>query len=50
MDVSGGNTKKHTVTELTPYTNYNMAIKAFNSGGEGPESDEVFAPTDEDSK
>ena len=50
VNVPGGTTTSHTVTRLTPYTNYNFAITAYNSGGEGPASDEAFAATDEDSK
>ena len=36
------------VTGLTPFTNYTLAIKAFNSGGEGPESDAINFNTLED--
>ena len=50
VNVPGGTTTSHTVKGLTPYTNYNFAITAYNSGGEGPASDEAFAATDEDSK
>lgn len=46
----GGNTESYTVTDLKPYTDYSMAMKAFNSGGEGPASIEVFAPTNEAGK
>lgn len=45
-----GNTRTHTVTDLTPYTNYNLVIKAFNNGGEGPASTEVRAETEEAGK
>ena len=38
----------HKITELTPYTNYIFAITAYNSGGEGPASNEAFAETQED--
>lgn len=48
--VANGTTEKHTVTELKPYTNYNMAVRAFNSGGEGPASVVVLAQTDEAGK
>jgi hypothetical protein len=41
---------EETVTGLTPYTKYNMAIKAFNSGGEGPQSDEISFDTLQDGK
>ena len=50
VSVPGGTTTSHTVKSLTPYTNYNFAITAYNSGGEGPASDEAFAATYEDSK
>ena len=49
-NVTGGATQTYTVTNLKPYTNYNFALKAVNSGGEGPQSDEVFAPTEEAGK
>ncbi|XP_068759030.1 fibronectin type III domain-containing protein-like [Montipora capricornis] len=47
VDVSGGRTGRYTVTNLSPYTNFNMVIKAYNNGGEGPASSEVSAETDE---
>lgn len=47
-NVTGGTTKEATVYGLTPYTGYTLAIKAFNSGGEGPSSDEVTFDTIED--
>ena len=50
VNVSGGSERSHTVTKLTPYTNYNFSIKAYNDGGEGPASDEAFATTDEAGK
>jgi len=46
--VTGGTTKEATFYGLTPYTAYALAIKAFNSGGEGPSSDEVTFDTIED--
>ena len=50
VNVRGGSKKSHTVTKLTPYTNYNFSITAYNEGGEGPASDEAFATTDEAGK
>ena len=50
VNVAGGNTQRHIVNNLKPYTNYNMAIKAFNSGGEGPASMEVFVLTEDTGK
>ena len=47
-NVTGGTTKVATVYGLTPYAGYTVAIKAFNSGGEGPSSDEVTFDTIED--
>ena len=41
----GGNTSEFVVTNLTPYSNYDIIVKAFNNGGEGPPSDEVSAET-----
>lgn len=40
--------QEQNVTGLTPFTSYTLAIKAFNSGGEGPPSDEVKFDTLED--
>ena len=50
VNVSGGSKRSHTVTKLTPYTNYNFSITAYNNGGEGPASDEAYATTDEAGK
>ena len=50
VNVSGGSKRSHTITKLTPYTNYNFSITAYNDGGEGPASDEAFATTDEAGK
>ena len=50
VNVRGGGTDRHKITKLTPYTNYIFVITAYNSGGEGPASNEAFAPTEEDSK
>lgn len=47
-DITGGTTKEATVYGLAPYTGYTVAIKAFNSGGEGPSSDEATFDTIED--
>lgn len=38
---------RYTVTNLSPYSNFNMVIKAYNNGGEGPASSEVSAETAE---
>lgn len=47
-DVKGRTTSETTVFDLKPYTSYTMAIKAFNSGGEGPASDEIDLSTLQD--
>ena len=41
---------RYTVTNLSPYSNFNMVIKAYNNGGEGPASSEVSAETEESGK
>lgn len=46
-NVMGVDTERYTVTGLKPYTNYKFVITAYNSGGNGPESDQVAADTDE---
>ena len=48
--MTGGGTQTYTVTNLRPFFNYNFALTAVNSGGEGPPSIEVFAPTEEAGK
>ena len=45
VDVIGGTTDKHRVVGLKPYTSYSIIMTAKNSGGEGPESDQVSAST-----
>ncbi|XP_068757831.1 fibronectin type III domain-containing protein-like [Montipora capricornis] len=45
VDVLGGQMRRYTVTNLSPYTNYKMVIKAYNNKGEGPASSEVSAET-----
>ena len=50
VNVRGGSTDRHNVKELTPYTDYIFAITAYNSGGEGPASNEAFAATEEEGK
>ena len=47
-NVTGGTTGKTTVYGLNPYTDYTLAITAYNSGGEGPSSDETTFATLED--
>ena len=42
--------RRYTVTNLSPYSNYNMVIKAYNNNGEGPASSEVSAKTLESGK
>lgn len=44
-NVTGGGTQRYTVTGLKPYTRYTIAVTAYNSGGDGPESAEVKANT-----
>lgn len=50
MEVLGGNTRQATLTGLKPYTNYNVVVKAFNSGGEGPASATIVFETLEGGK
>ncbi|XP_068757845.1 fibronectin type III domain-containing protein-like [Montipora capricornis] len=44
-NVTGGGTQSYNVTGLKPYTRYTIAVTAYNSGGDGPESVEVKANT-----
>ena len=40
-----GKTQKATLTGFKPITNYQVIIKAFNNGGEGPPSDVLVVET-----
>ncbi|KAL9967619.1 hypothetical protein ACROYT_G025889 [Oculina patagonica] len=44
-NVTGGKTQQATVDGLKPFTDYNLVIKAFSCGGEGPSSDVVTFST-----
>ncbi|XP_068713298.1 fibronectin type III domain-containing protein-like [Montipora foliosa] len=46
-NVTGGSTERYTVTGMTPYIQYIIAITAYNSGGDGPKSAVVIAFTSE---
>ena len=43
--VTDGKTQKATLTGLKPFTKYQVIIKAFNTGGEGPPSDVLVIKT-----
>ena len=49
-NVTGGGTQNYTVTGLKPYTRYTIAVTAYNSKGDGPESAEVKVDTEEAGK
>ena len=46
----GGKTQQATLTGLKPYTNYQVVVKAFNAGGEGPASAVIVIETLEGGK
>ena len=45
ITVADGKTQKATMNGLKPLTNYQVIIKAFNNGGEGPPSDVLVIET-----
>ncbi|RMX60520.1 hypothetical protein pdam_00001439 [Pocillopora damicornis] len=47
FEVIGGSNTQATITGLKPFSAYSAAVKAFNSGGEGPESPIINFETSE---
>jgi len=39
INLTGGENRSYTLTELRPYTNYNVTVSAYNDVGTGPTSD-----------
>lgn len=50
FEVIGGSNTQATITGLKPFSAYSAAVKAFNSGGEGPESPIINFETSESGK
>ena len=43
--ITGGSYRQHTLTTITPHTNYTVTITAYNDGGIGPVSSRVTQQT-----
>ena len=39
INITGGENRSFTLTELRPYTNYTVTVSAYNDAGTGPTSD-----------
>ena len=39
INITGGENRSYTLTELRPYANYTVTVSAYNDGGTGPSSD-----------
>ena len=50
VNITGGDNRQYNLTILTPYTNYNVTVIAYNDGGTGPASTEVMQQTKEAGK
>ena len=47
INITGGENRSYTVTELRPYTNYTVMVSAYNDAGIGPTSDERTQQTEQ---
>ena len=47
INITGGENKSYTLTELRPYTNYTVTVAAYNDGGTGPQSDNRTQQTEQ---
>ena len=45
VNITGGHNRQYILTELTPYTNYTMTVRAYNDAGIGPSSNETIQQT-----
>ena len=45
INITGGENRSYTLTELRPYTNYTVTVSAYNDGGIGPASDNRIQQT-----
>ena len=47
INITGGDNRSYTLTELRPYTNYTVTLSAYNDVGTGPTSDNRIQQTEQ---
>ena len=47
INITGGENRAYTLTELRPYTNYTVTVSAYNDVGTGPTSDNRTQQTEQ---
>ena len=47
INITGGENRAYTLTELRPYTNYTVTVAAYNDVGTGPTSDNRIQQTEQ---
>ena len=47
INIIGGENRSYTLTELIPYTTYNVTVSAYNDVGTGPSSDNRIQQTEQ---
>ena len=47
VNITGGENRLYTLTELRPYTNYTVTVSAYNDAGTGPTSDNRIQQTEQ---
>ena len=47
INITGGENRSYTLTELRPYTNYTVIVSAYNDVGTGPASDNRTKQTEQ---
>ena len=47
INITGGENRAYTLTELRPYTNYTVTVSAYNDGGTGPASNNTIQQTEQ---
>ena len=50
INITGGENRSYTLTELRPYTNYTVRVSAYNDDGTGPTSDNRTQRTEQASQ
>ena len=47
INITGGDNRSYTLTEVRPYTNYTVTVSAYNDVGTGPTSDNRIQQTEQ---
>ena len=47
INITGGENRSYTLTELRSYTNYTVTVSAYNDAGNGPSSDNQIQQTEQ---